>query len=48
MLEMSCGSGIQLLGCEILSHGDAIHHLDLAFVIDPVSLMQIRRENGKS
>ncbi|CAH0049085.1 unnamed protein product [Clonostachys solani] len=38
----------QLLGCEILSHGDAIHYLDLAFVIDPVSLVQIRRENEQS
>ncbi|CAG9937545.1 unnamed protein product [Clonostachys rosea f. rosea IK726] len=38
----------QLLGCEILSHGDAIHDLDLAFVIDPVSLMQILRENENS
>ncbi|KAF5011766.1 hypothetical protein FDECE_2133 [Fusarium decemcellulare] len=35
----------QLLSCAIGPHGDAIHHLDLHSVIDPVSLWQIRMEN---
>lgn len=36
----------QLLACEIQSHGDAIYHLDLPPVLDPVSMWQIRRENS--
>ncbi|CAG9972365.1 unnamed protein product [Clonostachys byssicola] len=39
---------LQLLDCEILSHGDAIHHLSLDCVIDPVSLLQIRGESEQS
>ncbi|KAF4463384.1 F-box domain-containing [Fusarium albosuccineum] len=37
----------EIIGSRILSHGDAIHHLDLpAGVIDPVSLWQIREEHS--
>ena len=37
-----------LLDCDIRSHGDAVYHLNLRSVLDPVSLKQIRMENSRS
>lgn len=36
---------VELIQCEIRSHGDAIHHLNLPRVIDPVSMRQIQKEH---
>ncbi|KAM0245943.1 hypothetical protein ACHAP5_005096 [Fusarium lateritium] len=36
-----------LRGCDLISHGDAIHHLGLHWVIDSMSLKQIRKESRR-